>query len=73
MERKRWTADDIDKLKAMAQKFPPAQIAAELGRGLSAITVKAYELRISLRMEPRVESRRAGTDAGNCRQPKKDQ
>ena len=64
MDRKRWTADDIAKLKAMAQKFPPAQIAAELGRGLAAITMKAHELRISLRMEPRVESPRGSTDPG---------
>ena len=51
MERRRWSADDLAKLKSMAQKFPASQIAAELGRGLSATMVKAHELRISLRMK----------------------
>jgi hypothetical protein len=41
MERKRWTDDDVEKLKGMAQKYPAASIAAELGRGLSATMVKA--------------------------------
>jgi len=52
MHCKRWTADDLIKLKAMAQEFPTAQIAVELGRGFSAITVKAHEMQISLRMKP---------------------
>jgi hypothetical protein len=52
MERKPWTKDDIAKLRAMAQKFPTAQIAAEIGRGHSATVMKAHELRISLSMRP---------------------
>ena len=50
MERKRWTDDDVEKLKGMAQKYPAVSIAADLGRGLSATMVKAHELRVSLRM-----------------------
>jgi hypothetical protein len=46
--RRPWTADDIAKLKAMAQKYPAAHIAAELGRGLPATRVKAHQLQISL-------------------------
>jgi hypothetical protein len=42
-----WTADDIAKLKELAQKYPPDQIAAQLGRGLFG--VKAHQLKISLR------------------------
>ena len=48
MERRRWSADDVAKLQNMAQKYPAAQIAAELGRDLSATMMKAHELRISL-------------------------
>ena len=51
MERRRWSADDMAKLQSMARKYPAAQIAAELGRGLAATMMKAHELRISLRMK----------------------
>ena len=47
---KRWTPEEISKLKSMAQKYPAARIAEELGRGLSATVVKAHELKLSLRM-----------------------
>ena len=46
---RRWTADEVQKLKTMAQKCPTAKIAAELGRGRSATAVKAHELKLSLR------------------------
>jgi hypothetical protein len=47
---RRWTADEIVKLKDLAQKQPAAQIAAQLGRSRSATSVKAHELKLSLRM-----------------------
>ena len=47
-----WTADDIAKLKDMAQKHPTAAIAAELGRTSAAVAVKANELNLSLRIRP---------------------
>ena len=47
---RRWTAEDIAKLKNMAGRDPAAQIAAELGRGPSATRVKAHFLKISLRL-----------------------
>ena len=50
---KRWTADDVAKLKNLAQKQPPAEIAAALGRTPSATAVKAHELKLSLRMPRR--------------------
>ena len=34
---KRWTTEEILKLKTMAQKYPAAKIAEELGRGTSAV------------------------------------
>jgi hypothetical protein len=45
---RRWTADDIAKLKNMAQKEPSANIAAQLGRSIGATVVKAHQLGISL-------------------------
>jgi hypothetical protein len=47
---RRWTADDIAKLKNMAQKLRPADIAAQLGRSVSATAVKAHQLNVSLRV-----------------------
>ena len=47
---RRWTADDIAKLKNLAQKQRPADIAAQLGRSVSATAVKAHELNLSLKM-----------------------
>jgi hypothetical protein len=47
---RRWTADEIVKLKNLAQKHPAAQIAAQLGRSRSATSVKAHELKLSLKM-----------------------
>jgi hypothetical protein len=46
---RRWTEDDIAKLRAMAKKYPMAEIAQELGRQVPAIQTKAHELGISLR------------------------
>jgi len=54
---KRWTGDDIAKLQNMARRYPTAQIAGALGRGISSTVMKAYELRISLRMKPKRGSR----------------
>jgi hypothetical protein len=47
---RRWTVDDIAKLKEMAGKYPATQIATELGRGPSATRVKAHQLKVSLRL-----------------------
>ena len=46
-----WTDDDVTRLKAMARKFPTAKIAADLGRSIGAVIVKAYELKLSLRVK----------------------
>jgi hypothetical protein len=64
MKPQRWTAEDLLKLNSMAQKYPAAQIAAELGRGYSSVTIKAHELRISLRVKARRASPKANIDPG---------
>jgi hypothetical protein len=46
-----WTPEEISKLKSMAQKYPAAKIAEELGRGVSATRVKAHDLGLSLRLK----------------------
>ena len=46
---KRWTPEEITKLQNMAQKYPAAKIAEELGRGVAATMTKAHELKVSLR------------------------
>jgi len=45
-----WTANDISRLKKLAQKRSATQIAAQLGRTYSATAVKAHELGLSLKL-----------------------
>jgi hypothetical protein len=59
-----WTAEDVLTLQAMARKYPPEEIAAELGRGVSATIIKAYELRISLKVNSRWKSEHSNLDPG---------
>jgi hypothetical protein len=47
---RRWTANDISRLKKLAQKRSATQIAAQLGRTYSATAVKAHELGLSLKL-----------------------
>jgi hypothetical protein len=49
--RRRWTCEDVAKLKSMAQKYPSTQIASEIGRPASSVRTKAQQLGISLRMD----------------------
>ncbi|MGY4570504.1 SANT/Myb-like DNA-binding domain-containing protein [Bradyrhizobium sp. USDA 3256] len=46
---RRWTAEEIEKLKAMAGKLPAGKIAEQLGRGPMSVAVKAHQLKVSLR------------------------
>jgi hypothetical protein len=50
---KRWTADDIAKLKNLAQKQRSEAIAAELGRSHGATAIMAHKLGLSLKMSPK--------------------
>jgi hypothetical protein len=52
-KRRRWTPDDVSKLRSMAQKYPTTQIARELKRGHSATVMTAHLLRISLSLNPK--------------------
>jgi hypothetical protein len=47
--RRGWTAEEIEKLKQLAGRRPPAEIAAELGRTPGSLAVKAHQLKISLK------------------------
>lgn len=48
-----WTTEDIATLRNLARRLPTAQIAKELGRGVSATVMKAHSLGISLRLKPK--------------------
>jgi hypothetical protein len=48
--RRPWTWDEVEKLLNMAQKYPTAQIASEIGRPINSVRTKAHELAISLRI-----------------------
>ncbi len=48
--RRRWTADDVTKLRQLAGKHPRNAVAAQLGRGPSALAVKAHQLKVSLKV-----------------------
>jgi hypothetical protein len=45
-----WTVEEIEKLKTLAQRRRAADIAAELGRSLGTIRVKAHKIGVSLRL-----------------------
>jgi hypothetical protein len=60
---RRWTTNDIEKLRRFAGKLPPAAIAAELGRTRGSLAVKAHELKISLRVEARPSSDKPASDS----------
>jgi hypothetical protein len=50
---RRWSAGDIAKLRDLAQKYPAAAIAGQLGRTTAATVIKAHELKLSLRLRHR--------------------
>ena len=55
-----WTAEEIEKLKAMAGKLSTDKIAEQLGRGPMAIAMKAHQLRVSLRTRDDSSSTKSG-------------
>jgi hypothetical protein len=50
MPKRRWTPSEIDRLKGLAGTVPTAQIAKEIGRPVSGVVMKAYDLKLSLRV-----------------------
>jgi hypothetical protein len=57
--RRSCSESDIARLREKAQKVPAAQIASELGCGISATFVKAHQLRLSLRVKSMRRNREA--------------
>jgi hypothetical protein len=51
--RRRWTDEEVAKLLNMAQIYPIAQIASEIGHPIASVRAKAHDLAISLRMDRR--------------------
>ena len=52
-EHRPWTDEDIAKLRSMAGKYPSAEIATALGRGLAATKVMAHKRKVSLSIQRR--------------------
>jgi hypothetical protein len=48
--RVRWNDEDLARLRDLAGKMPPGDLAREMGRSNAAIAIKACEMGISLRM-----------------------
>jgi hypothetical protein len=49
--RRRWSADDVTKLRQLLAGIHPRNaIAAHLGRAPSALAVKAHQLKVSLKV-----------------------
>ncbi|MFK4657161.1 hypothetical protein [Bradyrhizobium japonicum] len=48
---RRWSEEDISKLKSLAGKMPVGQIAAKLSRTEGAVMVEASKLKLSLRVD----------------------
>jgi hypothetical protein len=48
--RVRWNDEDLTRLRALAGKMPPGDLARELRRSAAAIKIKACALGISLRV-----------------------
>ena len=46
---RRWTADDLAKLKSMAKRMPAEKIAEKLHRPVGGTVFKAHQLGLSLR------------------------
>jgi hypothetical protein len=48
-----WTEDDVAELRRLAPTYPASEVAAKLGRRPLDISLKAHDLRISLRIKSR--------------------
>jgi hypothetical protein len=63
MPNRLWTHSEIDKLKSLAGTIPTAQIASEIGRPTSGVIMKAFELKLSLKLKPN-QARSPANDPG---------
>jgi hypothetical protein len=62
--RRRWTDEDLTNLRSMAGKYSTDQIARRLDRGRPAVTLKAHELGVSLRVARSGRPLETGVDPG---------
>jgi hypothetical protein len=61
---RRWTDQEIEKLKRMARLYPVHQIAEMTNRTLGGIVLKAHELNIALHPHSRIRDQMSGADPG---------
>ena len=53
MRDRPWTKDDVAELRRLAPSYPAEEVAIRLGRRLLDTSLKAHDLRISLRIKSR--------------------
>jgi len=61
---RRWTDQEIEKLKRMARLYPAHRIAEMTNRTLGGIVFKAQELSIALRPRSQTSDQMSGADPG---------
>ncbi len=61
---RRWTDQEIEKLKRMARLYPAHRIAEMTNRTLGGIVFKAHELSIALRPRSQTSDQMSGADPG---------
>jgi hypothetical protein len=62
---KRWTDEDVDDLKRLAQRHPTPKIAEMIDRTVGSVVFKAHKLNVSLR----TQQQEAQMSAGDASQP----
>jgi hypothetical protein len=46
---KRWTSQDVDLLRSLAERYPAPEIAQRMDRTVGGVVFKAYQLKVPLR------------------------
>jgi hypothetical protein len=59
---KRWTDQDVDDLKRLAEHYPAHEIAEMLDRPMGGVAFKAYQLKVSLRPRSSLDPGPTGFD-----------
>jgi hypothetical protein len=53
---RRWTDQDIEELKGLAQRYSPSKIAEMTDRSIGAIAFKSHKLNLSLQSRRKLEN-----------------
>jgi bifunctional pyridoxal-dependent enzyme with beta-cystathionase and maltose regulon repressor activities len=61
---RRWTEEDIAKLKTLARRYPLPVIAERIDRSVGAVTFKAHQIKVPLQARHREGQRRVSVDPG---------